>query len=134
MRGFADIIDVWPDPSVRTFAGDLGIREGTASAWKVRGIPAQWWVAVIAAARARNIEGVTFDVLAHFAAGAPPRPALADAVALTRRYGLGGMAILWIDNEGQSGVVSWGEGSEVAYKMQRLAQVGNHWLKEHREG
>ena len=116
---------------MRTFAGDLGIREGTASAWKARGIPAPRWVAVIAAARARNIEGVTFDVLAHFAAGKSPRPALVDAVALTRRYGLGGLAIIWIDNEGTSGVVSWGEGSDVAYQMQRLAQAGAHWLKEH---
>ena len=134
MRGFADIIDAWPAPAVRTFAGDLNIREGTASSWKVRGIPAQWWVGVIDAARARGIAGINFDVMAHFAAGVPARPALADAIALTRRYDLGGVVIVWIDNDGQTGVMSWGEGSDVAHQMQRLAQAGHHCIKEHSGG
>ncbi|MCH8197436.1 MAG: hypothetical protein IH904_05075 [Proteobacteria bacterium] len=119
MRGFAEIIDSWPVPAVRTFAQDLGIREGTASAWKTRGIPAHAWFAVVEAAKVRNIAGVTYEVLARLAARLKPKPTIADAKGMARRYRLQGVVIFHFDDS--FGYASWGEDAEICATMRKFA-------------
>ena len=58
------IISLWP--SLSDFAADLGIQYGTAKAMRRRGsIPASYWASVVATAKARNLTGVTLEVLAN---------------------------------------------------------------------
>jgi len=75
MNSFAAVIAAWP--SAAAFADDLGVLDVTARAWKVRGIPAAYWVDVVNAAQRRGIEGVTYELLAHLAA----RPATSESAA-----------------------------------------------------
>lgn len=47
---FADVIALWP--TAVELAAALGVEAVTVRAWRVRGIPAQYWLAVAEAARA----------------------------------------------------------------------------------
>lgn len=69
---FADVIKKWP--SNADLAADTGVKEVTARAWRKRGIPAEYWTDVLAAAVRRNIEGVTCELLARLAASKANRP------------------------------------------------------------
>ncbi len=63
----ADIINRWP--TLTAFAEDIGVTYVTAKAMRRRGsIPSGYWVRVITAAQAREIEDVTFKVLAELVA------------------------------------------------------------------
>jgi hypothetical protein len=76
MLTYTEIIDRWP--SLTAYAGDLGIRYGTAQVMRYRGsIPAKYWKRVVAAAARRGIEGVTLDLLASIEA--EPRPRRTDS-------------------------------------------------------
>jgi hypothetical protein len=56
------IFDAWP--SLAEFARDVGVRYGTAAAWKYRGsIPGEQWMAIIRAAHRRGLSGITADQL-----------------------------------------------------------------------
>lgn len=66
MESFADIIEQWP--SAVAFGEDLGVKDVTARSWKWRGIPAEYWSDVVAAARHRGIPGITYELLARLAA------------------------------------------------------------------
>lgn len=60
----ADIINLWP--SLSDFAGDLGLRYGTAKAMRRRGrIPPEYWSRLALKAQERGIAGVSADVLAE---------------------------------------------------------------------
>jgi hypothetical protein len=77
---FAEVINKWP--TAVDLAADVGVKEVTARAWKARGIPAEYWAEVVAAAEKRNIKGVTLDLLATLAAeqaGRAPRPDMSAA-------------------------------------------------------
>jgi hypothetical protein len=63
---FAALIDLWP--TAVELAGDLGVKDVTARAWKARGIPAEYWTGLVAAAARRQIQGVTLELLAEIAA------------------------------------------------------------------
>lgn len=68
---FVHLIDAWPkDESGRdVLAADLGVRPGLPPVWKHRGtIPACYWRDLVAAAKRREVPGVTFELLAGFAA------------------------------------------------------------------
>lgn len=77
IQTFAQLIEKWP--TAVDLAKDLGVKDVTARAWKVRGIPAEYWTGIVAAAAARDIEGVTIDVLADIAASQAGREPSADA-------------------------------------------------------
>lgn len=62
---FAEIINLWP--SAVELAADVGVKEVTARAWKARGIPAEYWADLIAAAARRQINGITADLLLEIA-------------------------------------------------------------------
>lgn len=62
-----DIINSWP--TLSDFADDLGVAYGTAKAMRRRGsIPSEHWIAVVAGARSRGIDGVSLEALAQAAA------------------------------------------------------------------
>lgn len=65
MRSHRDIIDLWPKPSIRSFADDLGLKYTTAQVmrWRNR-IADDHWMAVVEAARKRGFQGVTMEALA----------------------------------------------------------------------
>jgi Holliday junction resolvase RusA-like endonuclease len=70
MNTFSNLVDLWPTPSLTLFAVDVGVPVQTASSWKRRGsIPSRQWLAVVRAAEARGIEGVTVEALARMADG-----------------------------------------------------------------
>ena len=70
---FADVINSWPNAS--TLALDIGVQSGTVRAWKVRGIPAEYWADILAAALRRDLPGITCELLASLAAkGAGRKP------------------------------------------------------------
>lgn len=57
------IIERWP--SLRAFAEDIGAEYNTAKHIRRRGvIPAPYWTRLIEAAGQREIEGVTYEILA----------------------------------------------------------------------
>jgi hypothetical protein len=57
-----DVIDRWP--SLRCFAGDIGVPYGTAKQMRRRNsIPDEYRAAVVEKAIARGIDGVTFELL-----------------------------------------------------------------------
>lgn len=65
----SEIIRLWP--SLSEFARDLGVAYGTAKAMRRRdSIPPAYWQALVGHARARRIEGVTFEALARSKAAA----------------------------------------------------------------
>lgn len=66
MDDFRSIINAWPD--LDTLAADTGASKEAVKKWHRRNtIPAEYWVALIAAAPMRRIEGVTADLLADLA-------------------------------------------------------------------
>ena len=70
MTTFADIIDRFP--SAEVLASALGEKGGTVRAWRARNsIPSRYWLALVAAAQALGIDGVTHEVLLVTAAGNP---------------------------------------------------------------
>jgi transposase-like protein len=58
-----NIIAKWP--SVSALADDLGIATVTVRAWRTRGIPAHRWTAIVRAAQARALRGVSLAALAR---------------------------------------------------------------------
>lgn len=63
---FREIIGLWPSPDV--LAAEIGAKPETVRKWRQRdSIPAEWWVAIIEAAKARGNE-LTTDNLASLAA------------------------------------------------------------------
>lgn len=68
MKTHADIIDLWPDPSIVTFARDIGVKYPTAQLMRWRqSIHSRHWQSVVAAAARRGLDGVTYEVLARLA-------------------------------------------------------------------
>jgi hypothetical protein len=64
MKDHATIIGLWPSPSIRTFADDVGAPYGTAQIWKHRNsIPPDCWDVVVAAAKERGLLSVTMEAL-----------------------------------------------------------------------
>lgn len=78
MKTFSDIIDLWPKPSIATFADDIGVVYVTAQVMRYRdSINSKHWDAVVAAAKRRGIHGVSLAVLASIKSNEPdrrPRP------------------------------------------------------------
>lgn len=75
MRSFAEIIDLWPSPSLRSFADDIGVRYVTAQLMRHRNsIAPKYWNAVVAGAERRRISGVTLELFAKLAAEEDERP------------------------------------------------------------
>ena len=76
MTTYTEIIDRWP--SLTAYAGDIGVRYGTAQVMRYRGsIPAKYWKRVVAAAARRGIDGVSLELLASIEA--EPRPRRPDS-------------------------------------------------------
>ncbi len=66
-----DIIDAWP--SLVNFAVEHGVKYDTAKAWRRRdSIPPQYWPAIVAAARRRNLHNVTLELLSSIKAAHRP--------------------------------------------------------------
>lgn len=56
MDSYRELIDQWPQPSIKTLAGDLAVKPNTASKWRQRdNIPSEHWLDLIRAARKRRI-------------------------------------------------------------------------------
>lgn len=56
MESYRDLIDQWPQPSIKTLADDLSVKPNTASKWRQRDkIPPEHWLDLIRAARKRRI-------------------------------------------------------------------------------
>ncbi len=74
----ADIIRLWPKPSIRTFAADIGVKLNSARKMEQRAsISDAYWEAVEAAAKRRRIktadgESVTVRLLAGIRAARRP--------------------------------------------------------------
>lgn len=68
IKTFADVINLWPKPGANSLASDIGVAVITVRAWRVRGIPAGYWIDVVVAAGVRGIQGVTLELLAGMAA------------------------------------------------------------------
>lgn len=73
MNDFRTLIEAWPaegsgvQGSARSLAGDLGIGMNTVRQWHWRNsIPPDYWLPIIAAAKARRIRGVTNERLHQF--------------------------------------------------------------------
>lgn len=61
------LINRWP--ALSAFADDIGVPYVTAKAMRRRGsIPAAYWLRVVECARARNLDGVSLEILAEMAA------------------------------------------------------------------
>lgn len=65
IRTFADVIDRWP--TAEELGRDIAQRGGTVRNWRTRGIPAEYWHEIVAAADRRGIADVTLAVLARLA-------------------------------------------------------------------
>lgn len=69
MKSYRDVIRAFGGPS--EFAAAIGANANTARSWLHRdSVPPEWWVAVVKAARAKRIRGITFEVMAIIAAPA----------------------------------------------------------------
>lgn len=63
---FREIVELWPSPDA--LAEDIGAKFETVRKWRQRdNIPAEWWLPVIDAAKARNLV-LTSDQFAAIAA------------------------------------------------------------------
>lgn len=66
MKTHADVIDLWPKPSIRTFADDIGVPYVNAQLMRYRkSIAVDHWETVVDAAARRGFDGVTMEVLAR---------------------------------------------------------------------
>ncbi len=66
MKSHREIIDLWPTPSIRSFADDLGLKYSTAQVMRYRNsIASDHWTAVVEAAKRRGFKDVTMELLAH---------------------------------------------------------------------
>lgn len=66
-KSFSAIIELWP--TLGALADDLGVGYESAKAYKRRdSIPPEHWETLVAAARRRQIEGVSLESLAALAA------------------------------------------------------------------
>jgi hypothetical protein len=78
----SDLIGLWPEPSLTTFASDIRVPVKNASAMKSRdSINVDYWPDVIAAAEGRGFEGVTYERLALMHAKRPAVASTAEATA-----------------------------------------------------
>ncbi|HAU29826.1 MAG TPA: hypothetical protein DCW68_06950 [Rhodospirillaceae bacterium] len=67
MQTYSEIINKWP--SIADFAVDVDVYVGLAAVWKHRNsIPPRYWQAIVSAASARGIEGVSIELFATIAA------------------------------------------------------------------
>lgn len=67
LSSFAAVIEQWP--SAAELSRDLNdVTDISVRAWKVRGIPEQYWLEVIESAKKRDIKGVSLELLARLAA------------------------------------------------------------------
>ena len=81
MQDFRAIICMWPRPSIRSFADDIGVPYGTAQIWKHRNsIPPEYWDLVVAAAERRGLDGISLEHLQRLAA-AKRRPLLGNGIS-----------------------------------------------------
>lgn len=61
-----DIIKAWPRPSLANFAADVGVTLNTAEMMSRRkSIHSRHWPRVVQKAHAREIAGITFEVLSN---------------------------------------------------------------------
>ena len=76
MKSHRDIIDLWPAPSIRSFADDLGLKYSTAQVMRYRNsIASDHWAAVVKAAHDRGLKGISMELLAALKnAGGKPHP------------------------------------------------------------
>lgn len=70
-ENFSDVISSLGKPS--EIASRLGVKEVTVRAWRVRGIPAEYWADIVILATSQGIDGVTEAHLARLAAAAAGR-------------------------------------------------------------
>ena len=64
MNTFKEVIKQWPNYDA--LASDLGVSYATVTKWYERqNIPAEYWIALIGAARARRYRGITAQKLAE---------------------------------------------------------------------
>lgn len=79
IQNVTDLIALWPEPKISTFAKDIGVTTEHGAAMKRRGsIPPSRWNQVVEAAAKRNIDGITIEALANLAAvrwNKPPKRA-----------------------------------------------------------
>jgi len=68
---WAELIELWG--TAVAFSGDLAVKVGTARQWKRRGIPSEYWTAVVQAAAARGLSQVSLEILARLSANAARR-------------------------------------------------------------
>jgi hypothetical protein len=60
----ADLIDLWPEPSIANFGRDIGVTVEHAATIRRRGsIPVVYWEDVVDGAYTRKIKGVNFALL-----------------------------------------------------------------------
>ena len=71
IRTFTQVIGLFGYPAV--LAAKCGVSNETVRAWRRRGIPGYYWVAIAKAAKARRIEGITVELLAQIASRDAPR-------------------------------------------------------------
>lgn len=77
----SDLIGLWPEPSLTTFAADISVPTKHASAMKARNsINVDYWPDVISAAERRDILDVTYERLTLMHAKRP-QPLSAEASA-----------------------------------------------------
>jgi hypothetical protein len=73
LTDFAAVVALWP--SLSELAADLGIAYGVAKQWRRRNsIPADKWLALVAAAERRGFDGITLDLLAGLAQARSAEP------------------------------------------------------------
>lgn len=66
LDSFAAVIELWP--TAADLGRDIEVSPVLVRAWKVRGIPSEYWVDVCNSAAGRGIVGVTSDLLARLSA------------------------------------------------------------------
>ena len=69
MKSVEALIALWPAPSMATFARDCDVEWMTAHQWRRRRhVPPEYWVQIVASAKARKIKGVSIERLAAISA------------------------------------------------------------------
>jgi hypothetical protein len=64
MERFSDIIDLWPKPSNRRFAEDIGVSANSLRVMRHRNrVASSYFPSIVAAAARRGLAGVTYERL-----------------------------------------------------------------------
>jgi hypothetical protein len=66
LDSFAAVIELWP--TAAELGRDIEVSAVLVRAWKVRGIPSEYWIDVVNSAQQRGIVGVTLELLAQLSA------------------------------------------------------------------